>query len=590
MFPRRAVERTCAWGSALVPAWWAAAHLGASPAANVTGAFPAFPVTADADLLRTVGLVDGGQTRILSSLAAAPFTFVPLGSGFTRASLASIAVTAITARLLYAFARGLVETRQARPTRLAAPAIALAVLTVMLSPPWQDAATRPLGANLTALFALAVPLAMRAALARRRVDGTPAPLWMGAAFVLPTLAIDLGAVLLALAGTSLVLATPRITRAAVAPGARRSSWLSAFALLGVAALATGSLGFAVHVLDRSAIHPLTLAGPAFLPLTNPLPRVLAALGPVVLLLAAIGLVLLLVAPRSRAPGVVTLVLLALSLTELATAAQPTANAALLLVVALLGAAMAPALHLGVELLRWAKDGRGLPRALLLLLAESTLFVSSAADAQTSLDARIPEDGAWSTFALARLPPSALVLVSDRDLYAHLRAAELAGEGRPDVTFVPLFALSSREGSHAWETNPRLLPLFRDFALSGAPGEATLSALASVQPLFVENGLPTPSSLAIHQVPAGIFDRFFPESRGASDRLRALAGEDLPSAEAALGSEGRAVLVAALRRRAFSYGQLGEREVAERALADLDRFAAAAEPAPAPAPVGLPSRK
>ncbi len=146
-----------------------------------------------------------------------------------------------------------------------------------------------------------------------------------------------------------------------------------------------------------------------------------------------------------------------------------------------------------------------------------------------------------------------------------------------MTFVPLFDLQSREGARAWESNPRLLPLFRDFALVGAPAEATLSALASTAPLFVENALPTPPTLTVHQVPAGVFDRFFPESRGASDRLRALEREQLPPPGSALGPEGREALVTALRRRAFSYGALGEREVAQRALADLQTFAPATPP-------------
>jgi hypothetical protein len=560
MFHRRTVERVCAWGSALVPAWWAAAHLGVLPSD-----------VADVDLLRTVGLVDGGQTRILAALVAAPFAFVPLGSGLSRASLASIAVTALVGRLLYAFARGLVETRESRTTRLAAPACALATSTVMLSPLWQDAATRPVGANLTALLALAVPLAARTSSWRLTL-----------AVLLPALAIDPGAAILGLTSATLLLATRRSARASTQRPPRSlldaaKGGVRAHAIAAALALAFLALGPALHLLDRSALHPLAPPARALFPLVNPLPAVVAAVGPVALLLAAVGLVLLLVAPRSRAPGGLTLALLLVALAELAATSGDTARGALLLVVALVGAAMAPALHLGVELLRWARDGRGLVRALLLLLAETTLAVSSAADAAAAMDARVPEDGSWSTFATERLPPGAVVLVADRALYAHLRAAELAGEGRPDVTFVPLFDLQSREGALAWESNPRLLPLFRDFALLGAPAEATLSALASTVPLFVENGLPTPPTLTIHQVPAGVFDRFFPESRGASDRLRALEREQLPPPDAALGAEGRDLLVTALRRRAFTYGALGEREVAQRALADLQTFAPAASP-------------
>jgi hypothetical protein len=554
MFHRRTVERACAWGSALVPAWWAAAHLATSPSA-----------AADVDLLRTVGLVDGGQTGILASLVAAPFAFVPLGTAFTRASLASIAVTAIAGRLLYGFARGLVEARESRTTRLAAPVCAVATLTAMLSPLWQDAATRPVGPSLTALFALAVPLAVRLAAARRRLPerGGASSWWIVSAAVLPTLALDPGAVALALAGALFLLAGRR--RA----GQVAAAWIPVATSL-AAALAILSLGPAVHALDRSALYPLGVAYALQAPV-NPLPPLLAATGPISLLVAGVGLVLLLLAPRSRAPGAVTVVLLVVALVELAISGG-TSRAALLVAVALVFAAMAPALHLGVELLRWTKDGRGLPRALLLLLAETTLVVSSAADASAALNARVPDDGSWSTFALARLPPGALVLVADRALYLRIRAAELAGEGRPDIVFLPLFDLQSREASRAWEEAPRLLPLFRDFALTGAPMESTLSTLASAQPLFVENALPTPQPLAVHQVPAGLFDRFFPESRGASDRLRALDRPPLPPADAALGPEGRDVLVSALRRRAFTYGSLGEREVAARTLVDLQTFA------------------
>lgn len=554
MFHRRTVERTCAWASALVPAWWAAAHLGTSPSA-----------VADVDLLRTVGLVDGGQTGVLGSLVAAPFAFVPLGSSFTRASLASIAVTALVGRLLYGFTRGLVEARESRTTRLAAPVCALATLTAMLSPPWQDAATRPVGPNLTALFALAVPLAVRLAAARRRLPdrGGASSWWIVSAAALPTLALDPGAVLLALAGALFLLAGGRRSRVLAA------AWIPVAASL-AAGLAVLAIGPAVHALDRSALVPLEAAYALQAPV-NPLPPLMAAAGPISLIVAGIGLVLVLLAPRSRAPGAVTVVLLVVALAELAMSGGMS-RAALLVAVALVGAAMAPALHLGVELLRWTKDGRGLPRALLLLLAETTLVVSSAADASAAMNARIPEDGSWSTFALARLPPGALVLVADRALYLRIRAAELSGEGRPDIVFLPLFDLQSREASRAWEQSPRLLPLFRDFALTGAPEESTLSTLASAQPLFVENALPTPPQLAVHQVPAGLFDRFFPESRGASDRLRALEREQLPLADAALGPEGREVLVSALRRRAFTYGSLGEREVAARTLADLQSFA------------------
>ena len=105
----------------------------------------------------------------------------------------------------------------------------------------------------------------------------------------------------------------------------------------------------------------------------------------------------------------------------------------------------------------------------------------------------------------------------------------------------------------------------------------LSSLASWRvPLVAPYDASWDRALARHFVPVGLFDRFEPEPRGASDRRRGLgafaAPRATPSAHAIDGDpELRAITASLLRARAITLAATSERDVIAHAIDDLRPF-------------------
>jgi hypothetical protein len=189
---------------------------------------------------------------------------------------------------------------------------------------------------------------------------------------------------------------------------------------------------------------------------------------------------------------------------------------------------------------------------------------------------------WDDAAWAGLPPRAVVLVTDRIVWRRAAAAEATGALRGDVTVVPAFAHGAA-AAHVLARDPALVPVWRDLELAGAPSEEALSSLAAARPVAMAFDPAWAHVLAKHLVPGGLFDRFEPEPRGASDRRKGLDWF-LPKRERLARAVARAhdkrfadpeIAAAAavlLRQRLLDLAATGDRDLVGRAVDDLHAFA------------------
>ncbi len=162
-------------------------------------------------------------------------------------------------------------------------------------------------------------------------------------------------------------------------------------------------------------------------------------------------------------------------------------------------------------------------AAMIVLLEVVLPVETADGTLARLDARRgarDAAAAWNDLALGTLPLRTVVLVSDPRLALRMQAAVVAGAVRGDVLPVAIGAGRPLPWARLAD-DPALVPLSRDLALSGAPGEASLSGLAAVRPVAMVFDPRWGGAVARHLVPQVFFDRFEREPRGPSDRRKAL---------------------------------------------------------------------
>ena len=187
---------------------------------------------------------------------------------------------------------------------------------------------------------------------------------------------------------------------------------------------------------------------------------------------------------------------------------------------------------------------------------------------------------WDDAVWGELPPRGVALVGEPRVYERARAARARGALRADLAIVPAFA----SGAPAWKTaagDAALVPLWRDLELTGLPGEAALSSLATSRSLAVTFDPRWGKSLARHLVPLALLDRFEPEPRGASDRRKALDASTPERARVArvvtLDPELAAATQALLGARAAGLELDGDRDVVARAQADLQALVAPRRP-------------
>jgi hypothetical protein len=215
-------------------------------------------------------------------------------------------------------------------------------------------------------------------------------------------------------------------------------------------------------------------------------------------------------------------------------------------------------------------------ASMVLLLELVIPADAADEAlaRASLRAR-GAVGAWDDAAWGDLPPRAVVVVTDPRIYARSLAARARGALRGDVAVVPAYAHGAL-ARRVLARDAELVPMWRDLELTGIPSEASLSSLAAARPLAMAYEPRWGRALGRHLVPAGLFDRFEPEPRGASDRRRALEAFVTKRERLARAAAGDPELAAAtaylLRARLLDVASTGDRDLVGRAADDLRAFA------------------
>jgi hypothetical protein len=299
------------------------------------------------------------------------------------------------------------------------------------------------------------------------------------------------------------------------------------------------------------------------------------IGPVLLLLAVIGGGIAVFSPRARSA---TAGLAAVAVTGLLWAAPvgPSAFGAPILAAAAAVAALAAVSMFGlVRAVAAAKIPLAGTAAGLFVVLELVVPVEAADEALVRSASRASAVASrWDDTAWGTLEPRAVVLVDDERVRERAAAATAQALLRDDIVIMGGNGRSAPRGG-PFATD--LVPLLRDLALSGAPTEASLSALSSVRPFVASYDPAWGPTIGRHLLPMEIFDRVQPEPLASSDRRRAfesfvdarqelhqqIAGDlDLCAATASL-----------LRARATLFATLGERQLLERAASDVRPFEA-----------------
>jgi hypothetical protein len=536
----------------------------------------------DAGAARVLGL-DAQPWRAADVLVGNALAWLPVGTRAARASLASAAASGAAAALLYAVGRRLLAA-SAPTRRLGSAVAAIVALTASLSAPWQVEAGAVGGSGIGVLL---VFFCLWAALAARDpVDGTGE----GDPNRWSTVAVGLGlavgyeplvGVCAAGACAALVAAEPS-ARAGLRAAARGSEAQLA------ACFAAGLLPFVaalVHArpggsLARALVESWSGergAGGGVAPLAF----ARAQIGPVLGAASAAGVALAVLVPPARpiAAALGVLVVLGASSAGLGSPLGPSRFGAPPLIALASACLLAGvALQALVRAVAAARVPFARASAAMVVLLEAVIPVEAADDAIATggpAHARaVRAVEAWDGAVWGALPPRSILLVADPRVALRARAAKAQGSLRADVAWVDLEARPAFL-SRAFASDPALLPLWRDLALAGAPGESSLSSLATTRPVFTAYDPRWGAPTGRHLVPWRLFDRFEPEPHGSSDRRRALdefAGV-LDVLAARIGDDPDLLDVTArlLRARAAVLSAVGDRALADRAAQDLAAF-------------------
>jgi len=545
-----------------------------SGAVAALGVVASPPASHDEGVVRVVGLGWTGLLRGLDAMVAAPLMLVPLGTRASRAGLASAVVTGACAAVAFVLARAVataVRPTNAPPRLLSAVAAAV-VLTAFLSPMWQSEGAAPGGAVLGAGLVLAA-----AALAC--AGGT-----------LRAMALVLGLAAsyepLVLAGAA-VAVLPRVYDVVTS---RERRLERGDALRAAASFALGLVPLLFAFALRRRVPEAALLVPVF---SSPLgerggaavallPFARSEIGDLVLAACVVGGVLAWRKPGARRllASLLGIVLVGVAAIALRVPASTSRVAAPVLAASCaVHVLAASALASVVVAIARTRVPFAHASAALVVVLELVLPVRAADEAFARREKR-PSRGTalWNEAAWGAAPPAAVVLVDDAGTHRRIVASRAVGQMRDDLVIVPTFAMPSRASDRALASEPKLASLYRDIALGVNPEELSLSTPAAHRPLLATFDPRWDRNLARHFVPLGLTARFEPEPRGPTERRRALelftgVRERLervatPKRDAELAS----ATATLLRRRAVAIAAAGERDLLERALDDLRKFA------------------
>lgn len=564
------LERACAWLSVVVPLVTTLCR------AQTTGDF-----RGDLPLVTGLGLLPIGTEGWVGVVLGHLLGLVPLGGRAERAAWVGAVAAAVTARIVFSWARR--ALRAAQPGTPLAPALALAAsLTAVLAPTFQLEATTVGGAALGTALALAALTAsdrlpssdVRSSLVVGAFTGlTFAESHTAGLALVPALGVlavarrrvpESREVLAGFAAAALVegLFVATLVVRSRAPNA----WLDLGLGLGQSSLtardvsAERTTAYAAWLSEMGLLpFALALAGSAFGLLKS-------TTRPLVVPLA--GFVLLDLGLPASHVGLLT--------------PDPFGTPRLLAIVALAVSAalgvQAAALALSKARVPFAR-----PAAALLVAFDFTLvFVGSEAAAAATERRVSTASEVWTDEGFRSIPPNGLVLARSEALAWRLWAAQLLRGERPDVLVVPATLLERGAlRRRLLESEPALAPLLRDLALGGKPSEFALTTLADARPLFVELDPSWDERLNEHVVPEAFWLRFQSNPVGRSDRTAALerAGRRFERVLRAVtpgDREGgmlatREVVVAGLRQRALFLLARRDRDTALGTAESLERL-------------------
>ncbi len=505
----------------------------------------------------------------LSSWLVPAMAIVPLGGRELRVVLPAAVGVALGGWLAYWLIHGTLARNAATP-RLT-PLLALsASLLATLGPSWQAHGTVAGGATLAATIVLA------ALLVRSRLVGgglrTYALLGILAGLAgYESLWAGFGAALV------LVFDALRDSQAGFSRTLRVGLVASCvtFAMLALPVLAQ-------PVTARAWLDAPGVAGAEMVATTIGAARWLEDPGLLCLVLAPIGGLVGLLTPALRREMIPWLPLLAADGLLLgALEVRPDVSTGVLPLLASVGLVSAAALgaqSAGLALVR-ARIPLAQPASVLLVVVFTTLvFVTVEDGGRRVAQRRAPATQTWTDEALESLPVGAVLLVRSPEVIWRLRAMQVVSDERPDLLVVPLPLLDRGPvAASLLRREPALGHLLRDLAVSGRPGEYALSTLADEHPLYVELDPAWDRRLLDHLIPHPLWLEFAPHALGRSDRRSALQGgreafgrvldhatDPLSRDEATL-----AVLAARAKEHAMVLASLGDRELLEGVLTDLE---------------------
>jgi hypothetical protein len=544
---------------AIVPAVLAASHL-----PNVADA------AHDRGVCRVLGL-HAQPWRMLDTIFGVLFAVLPLGTWASRAALGGALVTAAAGVLLYDITRRLLLARFA-PSNLSDAVAAVSASTALVGAPWQVEAVS-VGSSVVGatLILFVVGLLMHAA------DDASPQAWR-------------------IAAASLGLALGQ------EPSAFASAAAAGLACVGATSRGRASLLRAVRA-DKKALAAAFAAGliPLFLALVqtrlrgsicgsaafegwgreavpwtaSPLAFARQEIGPVLALLAGAGAAIAVLTERGRpaAAGMTAVVVAGALCGAMGAPMGPRAFAAPVLascgaIAALAGMSMFAIVHA----VSMARIPLARTAAALFVVLELVVPVEAADEALVrGAKSAAGTASSWDDVAWGALEPRTVVLTDDDRVRERAFAADVQALLRSDI----VVAGGPQSGIHSGPFATDLVPLWRDLALSGAPSEASLSALASVRPVVASYDVAWGAAVGRHLVPMEIFERLEPEPRAASDRRRALEAFALDRQAFKIRLDGDPELLATtaslLTARAKLLAFIGERDLSERAASDAQAF-------------------
>jgi hypothetical protein len=546
----------------------------------------------DLHVVRDLGLAAVGVGGTLSTVVTQALALLPLGSYAYRAALGSALALAVGALLLLGIARHVLATVRVGAEPLPAPLASLlsgvGVSAAALSPTWQQEATVGGGATYAAvavLAAVALTLKLTDPRARSHSSASAARWLLLATACSAALAESIPAGLAAIVVAIIAMAlSGRVPPARVVPWMLLSFLVVLLVLsapLALRAFTPRSLADVGRALSATSLEPLRAAATR----TTALEAWLSEVGIVSLGLAALGVTVAAWRRVSRSSMVPLVALVVVDLAYPLVAASGLGPDRLIALRVLAVAALAVASAAGVGALVGFLRSLRVPMArsasvltvvfYLSVVAVTCEEAGFATDRSESFAAEV-----WTDEALGALPPRAAVLVHSPELAWRLWACRMWRGARPDVVVVPAPLLHhTRVMASLMPVEPRIVPLLRDFALTGEASEFSLSALADQRPLYVELGADWDDRIIGHLSIEGPWLRYHPETLGKSDREPQRQEMWAPSgplvrallADAPADDLTAHVVARTLKEHAATLSLLGMRQHAELNLERIERI-------------------